>query len=148
MKIGAKSFKIELRHCGEYLDVYFEEPNTRIKLLSSDLRKCSQSQALSTIIEEPKETLPNTKRDNPADALPQKRLRKKLAIDDSDEEIEPPKEIKKTKNLDLDFGYEASLIEIKRAYGADETLIDEGVTKEDDDIDAIEGIGLLYINVF
>lgn len=117
------SVKYDLRHCGEIIEVTFQDPPFIIKLNGAgSLRKCSREQALSTVVDDFASEQPTIpfRRSHPSEdpniinEASERSNKKKRALDDSDEEFVDP---------EPDFGFSASIDEIKRAHAApDKTL--------------------------
>jgi hypothetical protein len=136
--------KIVEGHCAEKLEISFEEqaaslilqqpaaPSAKdpkaIWVIQSDpLRKCSQSVALSTVVDLPtEETEQNPSKQQqtqPGSSSSPKLLKKKrklLQLEDSEDEFaDLPSQQQKDKEIEKkeDFGFEFSIENMKRAYG-------------------------------
>lgn len=116
------SVKFDLRHCGEIIEAQFQKPDLVIQLKgSSAIRKCSRDQALSTVVEEFDDEQPTITghRFSSTEACPSRasgkipsKAKKRRILDDSDTDDE-------TENTDHalpDFGFTASIEDIKRAH--------------------------------
>lgn len=136
---GKMKYEIR-RHCAEYLEVSFDNSNqfgaklehfnnagsatSSFILRSEPLRKISQALAFSTIVDPPPNQIQSHAKDITAEnqnSPKVNRKRKVLQLEDSDDELDRRSSIisnqEGVKELDLNFGIEVSIDEIKRAYG-------------------------------
>ncbi len=105
--------KMDLRHCGEILEAQFHNPEYFIQLKGAgSLRKCSRNQALRTVVEDVVDEQPNLLYRNPQ--FSSSKTVKKRLLDDSDEEGDIVEVSRVHKQPD--FGFSASIEDIKRAH--------------------------------
>lgn len=141
---GKMKYEIR-RHCAEYIEVSFESSNqfqfgisnnnsaveqtansapSSFTIRSEPLRKIPQSAAFSTIVDPPPNQIQSHTKEEGVekDASPKaNRKRKALHLQDSDDDLDQKNSLtsaqREEKELDLNFGIEVSIDEIKRAYG-------------------------------